>query len=342
LLGWFPGLKWRRSTGSNMRTSASAGDTGYAGYTPAAATAAAVPAAATGSNTAAWQQQQQQPAAAGWGSGSMQYGASLPGGTAQYATQYNSAAGAGGSWGSPSSSSSISSQGPAAGLEFGKYGSFAAGGSKVGSVGSTGWGSGISQGLPMAGAGMVSGGTVGAGLLGGTAGRPPAPTPPTGTGTGTGAAGGAGAANVNVNVNVNPQGALSAPGGPQQPQGPATQPPQVQYQNPNLNFIPPRAAVTPRTQAVPQSAAAEFQQPGLSGVGLVWPPAGGVAGSSSLGMSSALGVGVPGLGGYQLLPPGYDEAAVRRAAEVCPGIQRIQAIQSRAGGVRGGASFDAT
>jgi hypothetical protein len=104
-----------------------------------------------------------------------------------------------------------------------------------------------------------------------------------------------------------------------------------QYQNPSLNFVPPKTdRVGPRTQPVAQGAGAEFQAPGLTGVGLVWPPAGGVQGNNAR-PDAQLSIGVPGMGGYQLLPPGYNEAAVRRAAQVCPGIQRIYEIQGRSG-----------
>lgn len=107
--------------------------------------------------------------------------------------------------------------------------------------------------------------------------------------------------------------------------------PRPQFLNPNLNFVPPETqGVSPNSRPVPQRAGAEFQPNGPSGVGLVWPLAGGVR-SNTPAPASVLTVGVPGLGGYQLLPPGYDEAAVKRAAQMCPGIQRILDIQQQAG-----------
>jgi hypothetical protein len=114
---------------------------------------------------------------------------------------------------------------------------------------------------------------------------------------------------VSVNVNVAVPAAVSA----------------RLYQNPNLNFVPGQSlmAISPRTRPVPQSAAAELAVTSPLGVGRVWPPA-----SAS---TSLLDVGVLGMGGYTLFPPGYDVDAVNRAAAQCPGIARLRDIQAKAG-----------
>ncbi|KAF8064564.1 hypothetical protein HT031_003364 [Scenedesmus sp. PABB004] len=64
-------------------------------------------------------------------------------------------------------------------------------------------------------------------------------------------------------------------------------------------YLRPHAAVAPA------SAAAAWAAPALPGLGRVWPPRDN---------SSVMAVGQYGLGGYTLLPPGYDRAAVARAA----------------------------
>jgi len=195
----------------------------------------------------------------------------------------------------------------AAGLEAGSIvgtgvsgmGSSAAGGA-VGNLGSAGVG-GLASG---AGAGFAAGtGAGGTGVApGGGAGF-------VASGSAGVQAGGSVSVGVGVSIDANAGAGASKP--------------VPQYQNPNLNFIPPRSTgVGPKTRPVPQTAAAEFTPNGPSGVGLVWP---------QVGNQSVLNVGIPGMGGYQLLPPGYDEEAVRQAAAVCPGIERIYEIQSRAG-----------
>jgi hypothetical protein len=207
-------------------------------------------------------------------------------------------------------------------LKLGSLGSSSLGGtstavgSTVGNMGGAGVG-GISSGLPSAGAGMTqgagAGGNVAAGQMGTGAGS--------GGFAGGAGAGAAGAFGASLNVNVpNPLAGL-----------PRRNTPPPAFQNPNWNFIPPETqGVTPRSQPVPQGAGAQLQPLGPSGVGLVWPPAGGVK-TNTPSPASVLSVGVPGLGGYQLLPPGYDAEAVRRAAQVCPGINRIMQIQERSG-----------
>jgi hypothetical protein len=103
-----------------------------------------------------------------------------------------------------------------------------------------------------------------------------------------------------------------------------------EWRNPSRTFQRPPGTVKPGEPAVPQNYGAQYQGQGPSGVGLVWPPAGGLA-SNNPDPSAVLNVGVPGFGGYQLLPPGYDAAAIRKAAQVCPGIKRIVDIQSLSG-----------
>eukprot|EP00879_Flechtneria_rotunda_P020994 GHRR01022108.1.p1 GENE.GHRR01022108.1~~GHRR01022108.1.p1 ORF type:complete len:686 (+),score=183.47 GHRR01022108.1:2788-4845(+) len=82
------------------------------------------------------------------------------------------------------------------------------------------------------------------------------------------------------------------------------------------------AAVDPSTLPAAASAATQFGTPAPSGIGRIWPtPAN----------TSNLDVGLYGLGGYTLFPPGYNQAAVERAAAQCPGVANILAIQARSG-----------
>jgi hypothetical protein len=73
--------------------------------------------------------------------------------------------------------------------------------------------------------------------------------------------------------------------------------------------------------AAPGSAASQFGAPALPGVGRVWPKGAN---------TTVLDVGLYGLGGYTLLPPGYNVSAVNAAAARCPGIARIQQVDALA------------
>jgi hypothetical protein len=146
-----------------------------------------------------------------------------------------------------------------------------------------------------------------------------------GSGSGGTVSMGSGSASRDVAVNVDVR-MPGAAGGPQQAQQQQQQqvPVPPPYQNPNLNWAPGPAAlpVSPRTRPAPQSAAAQQAAPGPLGVGRVWP---------APVNTSLLDVGVFGMGGYTLYPPGFDADAVDRAAAQCPGIARIRDIQARAG-----------
>jgi hypothetical protein len=86
-------------------------------------------------------------------------------------------------------------------------------------------------------------------------------------------------------------------------------------------YIPAPTNTGPGQQAAAGSAASQWGAPAMSGVGRAWP---------LNANTSNMDIGMYGLGGYTLFPPGYDQAAVAKAAAQCPGIARIQAIQARA------------
>jgi hypothetical protein len=86
-------------------------------------------------------------------------------------------------------------------------------------------------------------------------------------------------------------------------------------------YMPAPTNTGPGQKAAAGSAASQWGAPAMSGVGRAWP---------LNANTSNMDIGMYGLGGYTLFPPGYDQAAVARAAAQCPGIARIQAIQARA------------
>jgi hypothetical protein len=86
-------------------------------------------------------------------------------------------------------------------------------------------------------------------------------------------------------------------------------------------YMPAPSNTGPGQKAAAGSAASQWGAPAMSGIGRAWP---------MNANTSNMDIGMYGLGGYTLFPPGYDQAAVARAAAQCPGIARIQAIQARA------------
>jgi hypothetical protein len=86
-------------------------------------------------------------------------------------------------------------------------------------------------------------------------------------------------------------------------------------------YMPAPSNIGPGQQAAAGSAASQWGAKAMSGVGRAWP---------QNANTSNMDIGMYGLGGYTLFPPGYDQAAVAKAAAQCPGIARIQAIQARA------------
>jgi hypothetical protein len=90
----------------------------------------------------------------------------------------------------------------------------------------------------------------------------------------------------------------------------------------SFTSTPTGVLVSPFQRPVPASAASMFGVNSPSGIGRVWPDTGLI--------TSNLQVGMYGLGGYTLFPPGYNATLVSSTAAQCPGIARILAVQAGA------------